>query len=89
MSNNTASSVVFHDANEFAVYELSCHATCPVLSCLSRILVGTPIVVTGQHRRQATRKIELSDLIRLPTHQLSATVSHFASTRTLHIRFLE
>src|SRR5271170_5259779 len=42
MSNNTASSVVFHDANEFAMYELSCYATCPVLSCLSLILVEHP-----------------------------------------------
>lgn len=51
---------------------------------------GTPVVVTGhQHRRQATRKTELSDLTRLPTHQLSATVSHFVPTRTLHITLLE
>jgi hypothetical protein len=51
---------------------------------------GTPIVVTGhQHRRQATRKTELSDLARLPTHQLSTIVSHFVSTHTLHITLLE
>src|SRR5271163_4746697 len=90
MSNNTASSVVFHDANEFALctnflvmQHVPCCLVCPPY------FSGTPIVVTGQHRRQATRKTELSDLIRLPTHQLSATVSHFASTRTLHITLLE
>ena len=91
MSNNTASSVVFHDANEFALlYELSRYATCPVLSCLFPYFSGTLVAITGhQHRRQATHKTELSDLTRLPTHQLLATVSHFASTRTLHITLLE
>jgi hypothetical protein len=88
MSNNTASSVVFHDANEFAVYELS-RATCPVLSLSVPYFSGTPVVVTGhQHWRQGTRKTKLSDLARLTTYQLSATVSHFVSTRTLHITFL-
>jgi hypothetical protein len=66
----------------------SCNMSRAVLSV--PYFSGTPVVATGhQHRRQATRKTELSDLIRLPTHQLSATVSHFASTRTLHITLLE
>jgi hypothetical protein len=64
MSNNTASSAAFHDANEFAVYELSCEI-CPVLSCLSLVL--------AEHRRQGTCKPELNGLAHLPPYQLSTT----------------
>ena len=81
MTNNTATSVVFHDGNEFALctnflvmQQVPCCLVCPL------ILVEHPssLLAINTGGKLPTKPNSAT----LPIHQLSAAVSHFVSTRS-------